>query len=128
MLGLLGVNPGVSFAEVPIFESTFMKHFLVSIVVPLLLLGQPVHAAEPLRLSDVTGLVQQWRPDSATITVGGKAYEMTADAVFLDGASKTINRSTLKPGSRVMLMITNDKVTHVVVNPLQPSPFDRPNK
>ncbi len=126
--GLLGVNPGVSFAEPPIFESTFMKHFLASIAVPLLLLGQPVRAAEPLRLSDVTGVVQQWRPDSASITVSGNAYEMAEGVEFMEGAAAAMSRSSLKPGARVMLMMANGKVTRVIVNPVQPSPIDRPNK
>lgn len=105
-----------------------MKLILSSIVVPLLLLGQPGNAAEPLLLSDVNGLVQQWRPDSATITVAGKAYEMTSSTVLMDGAAKPLNRSALKSGSRVMLMVANNKVTHVIVDPVQSSPFDRPNR
>lgn len=105
-----------------------MKHFIASILVPLLLLGQHAHGAEPLNLSDVTGLVQQWRPDSASITVSGKAYEMAEGVEFMDGAAAAMSRSSLKSGARVMLMMANGKVTRVIVNPIQPSPFDRPNK
>lgn len=105
-----------------------MKPLLSAVFALLLLLGQPVNAAEPLLLSDVTGLVQQWRPDSTTITVSGRTYEITSNTVFMNGASKPINRSVLRSGSRVMLMVANNRVTHVIVDPIQPSPFDRPNR
>ncbi len=105
-----------------------MKPLLSAVFALLLLLGQPVNAAEPLLLSDVTGLVQQWRPDSTTITVSGRTYEMTSNTVVMDAASKPINRSVLRSGSRVMLMVANNRVTHVIVDPVQPSPFDRPNR
>lgn len=105
-----------------------MKKFLTSIFFPLLLLGQPVNAAEDLVLSDLTGLVQQWRSDSASIMVEGKVYEMADKVVFMDTQLKSLSRSSLKSGVKVMLMVANGKVTHVIVNPAQTSPFDRPGR
>lgn len=105
-----------------------MKRNLCAVLFPLLLLCQPVNAEEPLVLSDVTGLVQQWRQDSTTITVTGKTYEMTSNTILMNGAALPINRSALKSGVRVMLMVANNKVTHVIIDPVLSSPFDRPNR
>ena len=105
-----------------------MTHFLVYVSLAVLLIGHPVNAAEPLNLSNVTGPVQQWRPDSATITVGGKTYEMPDGVEFMDGTSKNLSSTDLKSGVRVMLMIVNGKVTHVIINPIQPLPFDLPSR
>jgi hypothetical protein len=110
------------------FESIIMKKLLPSIFFPLLLLGHPVNAAEALVLSDLTGLVQQWRSDSASIMVEGKVYETADNVVFMDGQLKSLSRNSLKSGAKVMLMVANGKVTHVIVNPAQTSPFDRPDR
>jgi hypothetical protein len=105
-----------------------MNNFFVSVFLAVLLVGQPLNAAEPLNFSNVMGAVQQWRPDSAAITINGKVYEIPERTPILDGSSKDLGRADLKPGVQIMLMIANNKVTHVIINPAQSIPFDIPSR
>lgn len=105
-----------------------MKNLFASIFVPLLLWSQQTVAAVPLERLEITGVLQQWRAAASTIVVTGKTYQMADDVQFIDGAAKPVDRSTLRSGARIMLLVADGKATHVVVNPAETSPFDQPKK
>lgn len=105
-----------------------MKKRFASLLVPFLLWAQPAAAAVPLKVLEVKGIVQQWSPGSQTIMVTGKSYPMADSVLFMDGAAKPVSRSALRSGARVMLLLADDKATHVIINPAETSPFDQPKK
>lgn len=105
-----------------------MKKFIALILVPALWWTQPAAAAMPLERLEVTGTLQQWSATAKTAMVAGKIFQMADDVQYLDGAAKAVSRSTLRTGARVMLLLADGKVTHVIVNPAQISPLDQPRK
>ena len=105
-----------------------MKNIIALIIVSALSWMQQAAASMPLERLEVMGILQQWSATAKTATVAGKTYQMADDVQYLDGAAKTVGRSTLRTGARVMLLLADGKVTHVIVNPAQTSPLDQPRK
>lgn len=105
-----------------------MKKFSALILVSALCWTQQAAASMPLERLQVTGTLQQWSATAKTATVAGKVFHMADDVQYLDDAAKAVRGSTLRTGTRVMLLLANGKVTHVIVNPAELSPLDQPRK
>jgi hypothetical protein len=74
---------------------------------------------------EVRGAVQLWAPASLRIDVDGRSYRLAQDVQVIDRDTRPVQKSRVRSGLAVLLMITDGQfVTHVVVNPGKDSPFD----
>jgi|LNFM01.1.fsa_nt_gb hypothetical protein len=105
-----------------------MKSFKFAILLSMAVLGDPVAANDGFESAEVTGSLQQWVVGSRTLMMNGKTYQLMDEAEFLSADLQLAMRSLFKPGVRIMLRISNDRVTHIVLNPTYASQFDQPNR
>lgn len=75
---------------------------------------------------DVRGVVEQWAPAAATIKVSNRSYPVAKDVQVTNGNAKLISPSQVRAGARVLLMLSEGTVTHVILNPGSTNPFERP--
>ena len=100
--------------------------FALSISVPM---AWSVFAQQPVELpAEVRGKVEQWAPSARVIKVDGRTYSLSKDMQVIDAKAALLSSGAVRSGGRVLLMISQGSVTHVVVNPGSGSVMDLPQQ
>ncbi len=94
------------------------KIFFCAGIALSLLAVQSGFAQQPLGPeTEIRGRVEQWAPGSSRIKVDGHAYRMSKGVQVIDKRAKVLPLHAVRAGSLVGVVISDDVVTHVVVNP-----------
>lgn len=81
---------------------------------------------EPPR--EVRGSVEQWAPGARVIKVGGETYTLSKEVQVMDSNTALLKHNAVRPGGKVLLMIWQGEVSHVVVNPGTGPVMDQPQR
>ncbi len=77
---------------------------------------------------DLRTTIEQWSVGGQTLRASGKTYVVAPDVQILDRNARFVSALQLKPGVPVLLTLSGNAVTHVIVNPGPSNPFERPGQ
>ncbi|GAA6140725.1 hypothetical protein [Hydrogenophaga sp. 5NK40-0174] len=78
--------------------------------------------------SEIRGRVEQWAPGVGQVKVNGQTYRMSKSVQVIDKKAAPLPRHAVRAGSRVSIVVSDNVVTHVVVNPGEEPTLDESHK
>jgi hypothetical protein len=87
-----------------------------------------VHAQFIEAPKEIRGSVEQWAPGARVIKVGGETYTLSKEVQLMDSNTALIKNNAVRPGGKVLLLISQGEVSHVVVNPGVGPVMDQPQR